>query len=249
MNLEEIKKKLGSLQIKYQAKIAKDFKDQKGKLDFFSNPRFSRDILMTNEGNYAEIIFTTNGENQESDGYSTPTLVKINREKRIRDYKATGEYITMIRVNSNDFSTIDSNEAVDALIDERLYLIEQREASAKGESLTFLLKQNNLNDTLAYLNESKKHFSKETPHGYSDCKNNCRKALESALAELEYKKFAEIPWIRDTEEVIFRKIKDLNAKQGSHPPTPERCSAVLALSLTEATLRFILEKRNVAIPN
>ena len=114
---------------------------------------------MTNDGKYAEIIFTTKGQNQESDKYSDPNIIKINVQQRISNYKATNDYIATIQVNYKTFFTIESDETIEELIDNRLYLIEKTEVSVIRKSLTFLLKQNNLDDTLGYLKTSEENFS------------------------------------------------------------------------------------------
>lgn len=245
MTTEELKTKIESLKKKYQQKVDDDFEEQKEILDFFSNPKFGVNIFMTIKGDYAVIIFTINDENRESTGFSDPGIVDFNVDRKVYGYKKTGEYIATLKVNHNNLQAIDSNEMIDSLIDYRLSLLEKSKIIKERKSVTFLLRENELEETLGYLGSAEEHLVKQTPQGYSDCKNNCRKALDSMLETLVGSKdFNDISWIGGKEKEVFKKIQSLNAKHGSHTPTAQKTDAALALSLTKNIIRFVLEKQN-----
>lgn len=245
MNLQELKEELRKLRSRYQRAVIEKFNDQRERLDFFNHPKFSTDILMTKKGDYAVIIFTTRGEDREFDNYSDPGIIDVNVKKRAYEYEKTGDYITTLAVNDKNFPALNSVETTESLIDNRLYLMEQRKGHTERESITFILKEKKLEETLGYLTTAEENFCRHTPQSYSDCKNNCRKAVDSMLEKLiNSKNFDQITWIGEKEKETFKKIQSLNAKHGSHTPTPQKEDAFLALSLTKSIIRFTLEKQN-----
>lgn len=113
-------------------------------------------------------------------------------------------------------------------------------------------------EALRYLKNAKKRIKTKTPEGYSDCKANCRNALDSMLQALtgkeivrEAAKYLHTQGILGEREEEFVKtfgdllviLHRIDSKKGSHPPmTRNAQDAKLALNLTEGIVNYIMSQ-------
>jgi len=114
------------------------------------------------------------------------------------------------------------------------------------------------NEAHRYLKNAKRRIKAKTPEGYSDCKANCRNALDSMLQALTGKEkvreaIKELHIQRilgEREEEFVKTFGDLliilhriDSKKGSHPPMTRNVhDAKLALNLTEGILEYIISQ-------
>lgn len=109
-----------------------------------------------------------------------------------------------------------------------------------------------------YLKNAKRRIKSKTPEGYSDCKANCRNALDSTLQILTGRENVreavkelmnrgilgdrEAEFIKNLEKLIVT-LRWLDSKKGSHPPmTRSENDAKLALNLTRDIVEYIINQ-------
>ena len=119
------------------------------------------------------------------------------------------------------------------------------------------LRKYGFDDSAEYFSKAKKLLQEAEPIEFSDCKNNCRKALaaffDKAAGTQDFRKATRIlikkSIIGKREEELLNAFDELSgalsgflAKKGSHPPMPDKEEARLAVEVTEAFLRYLLTK-------
>jgi len=114
------------------------------------------------------------------------------------------------------------------------------------------------NEAHRYLKNAKRRIKTKTPEGYSDCKANCRNALDSILQTLTGKEKVreatrelinqgmlgerESEFTGNLEKLIVT-LHGLDSKKGSHPPmTRSENDAKLALNLTRDIVEYIINQ-------
>lgn len=105
-----------------------------------------------------------------------------------------------------------------------------------------------------YLNQAKERLSEGTPAARSECKANCRNALQSVIEQLTGVKgmTTGIPKLKDVlgwgvREKDYLKAFDkllsesmqILSKAGPHPPMPDASAAIFSFEITKATLKFL----------
>lgn len=120
-----------------------------------------------------------------------------------------------------------------------------------------LLREHGFNDAAEYFSKAKRLIQEGKPVDFSDCKNNCRKSIDSLLTALSGEEDREeaikgifkkgILGKREKELLISfdkftAKLLHFLAKKGSHPPMPEKEEAILAVEVTEAFLKYLVSK-------
>ena len=109
-----------------------------------------------------------------------------------------------------------------------------------------------------YLKNAKRRIKSKTPEGYSDCKANCRNALDSTLQILTgrenvreaTKELHRQGILGEREEEFIKTFGDLliilhriDSKKGSHPPmTRNENDAEFALSITTDVVNYIINQ-------
>jgi len=115
-----------------------------------------------------------------------------------------------------------------------------------------------LTEAFRYLQNAQQRFYTRTPEGYSNCKTDCRNAIDSALSSLsgtsdirEAVKILGKKGVigRREEELItafeslLAKMKGVLSKKGPHPPmATEEEDAELALNITQALLNYLAKR-------
>jgi len=120
------------------------------------------------------------------------------------------------------------------------------------------IKKLGLTEAFRYFQNAQQRFYTKTPEGYSNCKTDCRNAIDSALSSLsgtsDIKKAVKILGKkgvigkREDElitafENLLAKMKGVLSKKGPHPPmATEEEDAELALNITEALLNYLAKR-------
>ena len=120
------------------------------------------------------------------------------------------------------------------------------------------IKKLGLTEAFRYLQNAQQRFYTRTPEGYSNCKTDCRNAIDSALSSLsgtsDVRKAVKILGKkgvigRREEELItafeslLAKMKGVLSKKGPHPPrATEEEDAELALNITQALLNYLAKR-------
>lgn len=244
MQAESIHQKVQSFLRKYQDRVQNGFREHAAYLNFVAHPNFGYDLLITKSGDYAKVIFQTKAESGRTvDTYSDPEILDINFSMHSSNYHKTGDLIGSLTITDKTIATVDSDQTVEHFIDIKLQELEKRSLQQESHSLHYLLSKYGLTDCNSYLKAAADSLAKNNPQGFSDCKNNCRKAWDSALEGLTGSKNLDQIALQlgDKETELFRKLQSFNAKHGSHTPTPTKFAAELSLNLTRAALKYLLE--------
>ncbi|MCK4233224.1 hypothetical protein KAX75_02265, partial [candidate division WOR-3 bacterium] len=129
--------------------------------------------------------------------------------------------------------------------------------SMEDADIVILLRRQNFNEAADFLSNAIELVQGDKPVKFSDCKNNCRKALSSFLRATTgsedfrkaIKTFIKERNAGGAEGDLFvafdnlaAKMRDFLAKEGSHPPIAGREEARLAVEVTKAFLRYFVTK-------
>jgi hypothetical protein len=146
----------------------------------------------------------------------------------------------------------------DRMVSEVQLLYVQR-YSRELADVALALRTEGLAEAADYLQAARDHLLKAVgPTAFADCRTSCRNALTSALAQLSgvtgyraaIKVLAERGFFGQKEgeflgalEEVMVKLQQVNGKMGPHPPMAGNAEAELSFSLTEATLKYLVERK------
>lgn len=124
-------------------------------------------------------------------------------------------------------------------------------------NVVILLRKHGFHEAGDFLSNALELVQDDKPVSFSDCKNNCRKAIVSFFKKTTgsenfreaLKILAKNKIIGDAEaelldafDELAAKLRDFLAKKGSHPPVAQKEEARLAVEVTQAFLRYLVAK-------